>query len=99
MQASKNEYLNQLKKQYDDLNYRWNRERDRMEAKLQHESAEFNKEFEAKREEYRKFREEVREAIIKLETAGDNAWGDLKQGAQTSWDELMKAYDKAVKRF
>ena len=34
MTANKDEYLKQMKTQYDDLNYRWSRERDKFEADL-----------------------------------------------------------------
>ena len=39
MDSKKEEFLVQLKKKYDDLNYRWNIERNKLEAMAQHESA------------------------------------------------------------
>ncbi len=99
MTANKDEYLKQMKTQYDDLNYRWSRERDKFEAGLQHTSADARKEFEAKREEYRKFRSELKEKIVDLDVASDNAWEDLKDGAENSWKSLSKAFDKATSHF
>ena len=99
MPTNKDEYLNQMKKKYDELNYRWSRERDKFEAGLQHTSADARNEFEAKREEYRKFRSEVKEKIVDLDVASDNAWEDLKDGAENSWKSLSKAFDKAASHF
>ena len=99
MPTNKDEYLNQMKKQYDELNYRWSRERDKFEAGLQHTSADARNEFEAKREEYRKFRSELKEKIVDLDVASDNAWEDLKDGADNSWKKLSKAFDKAASHF
>ena len=99
MTANKDEYLNQMKKQVDELNYRWSRERDKFEADIQHERADIRKEFEAKREEYRQYRKELQEKIVDLDVASDNAWEDLKDGAEKSWKALSQAFDKAASHF
>ena len=99
MTEKKEEVLAQMKKQYDELNYRWSRERDTFEADLQHTSADSRKEYEVKREEFRKCRKDLKEKIIDLEVAGENAWEDIKAGAENSWDQLSKAFDKAASHF
>ena len=99
MPVKKDDFLEQLKKQYDELNYRWSRERDKFEADLQHESAEVRKEYEAKREEFRKFRKDLQEKIVDLDVASDNAWEDLKDGAESSWKEMTKSFDRAISHF
>jgi len=99
MAANKDEYLAQMKKQYDDLNYRWSRERNKFEAGLQHTGADARKEYEAKREEYRRFRKDLKEKIVDLDVASDNAWEDLKDGAENSWKALSQAFDKASSHF
>ncbi len=99
MTAKKDEFLNQMKKQYDALNYRWSRERDKFEADYQHLSADAKKEYEAKREEYRKLRSELKEKIVDLDVASDNAWDDLRDGAEKSWSALSKAFDNAASHF
>ena len=99
MTTKKDEYLNQMKKQYDELNYRWSRERDKFEAGLQNTSANAKREYEAKREAYRKFRSELKEKIVDLEVASDNAWFDLKDGVEDSWKSLSQAFDKAAAHF
>ena len=99
MTAQKDEFVEQMKKQYDELNYRWSRERDKFEAGFQHASADAQKEYEAKREEYRKLRGELKEKIVDLDVASDNAWEDLKDGAEKSWNSLSLAFDKAASHF
>jgi hypothetical protein len=99
MTQNKDDFMNQLKKQYDDLNYRWSRERDKFEAGLQHESAAVRKEYEAKREAYRKVRKELKEQIVELDVASDNAWEELKTGAENSWTALTDAFDRASAHF
>ena len=99
MATNKDGYIQQLKKQYDEINYRWSLERDKFEANLQNTEANARKEFEAKREEYRKFRSELKEKIVELDVASDNAWEDLKDGAEQSWNALSRAFDKATAHF
>lgn len=99
MGVNKDEVLAQIKKQYDDVNFRWSRERDKFEADMQHVSADSRKEYEEKREEFRKWRKDLKEKIIDLEVASDNAWDDLKDGAENSWKQLSTAFDKATANF
>ena len=99
MPSKKDDFLNQMKKQYDELNYRWSRERDKFEANLQHESADVRKKYEEAREEYRQFRNEMKEKIVDIEVASDNAWDDLKDGAEDAWSVMSKAFDKASAHF
>ena len=99
MTEQKEEYIEQIKKQYDELNYRWSRERDKFEANIQHGSADAKKRYEEARDEYRQFREEMKEKIGELEAAGDSAWDDLKDGAETAWNVMSKAFAKASSHF
>jgi len=99
MPDKKEEFLKQIKKKYDDLNYQWNIERNKIEAKLQHQGADATKIFEEKREELRKFRSEMKEKIVDLEVAGENAWEEVKEGAEDAWKVLSNAFDKATGHF
>jgi hypothetical protein len=99
MTGKKEEFLAQLKKKYDDLNYRWNIERNKLEAKAQHESADAIKIFEEKREALGKLRTEMKTKIIELEVASENAWDDVKDGAEEAWTSLANAFDKATSHF
>lgn len=99
MPGKKEDYLEQMKKQYDELNFQWSRKRDKFEANLQHESADARKQYEEAREDFRKYRKEMKEKITDLEAASDNAWDDVKDGAEDAWNVLSKAFDKASTHF
>ena len=99
MVTKKEEFLAQMKKQVDELNYRWSRERDKFEAGLQHASADAKKEYAVKREAYLKLRKDLKEKIVDLEVASENAWDDLKDGAEDAWKSLSTAFDKATSHF
>ena len=99
MTAKKDEFLDRLKKQADALNYRWSRERDKVEASLQHTSSEARKEYEAKRDKFCKLRDDLKAKMVDLDVASDNAWEDLKDGAEKSWSALSQAFDNAASHF
>lgn len=99
MAAKESDFVEQMKKQLDDLNYRWNIERNKLEAKAQHESAEAKKMFEKKRGELRKYRQEMKEKIKDLEVAGENAWDNVKDGAEDAWKVLAAAFEDAASHF
>ena len=95
----KDEVLEQMKKKFDELNYRWNIERNKLEAKAQHESADAKKLFEEKREALHQYQMQMKKKLKELDAAGENAWGDLKDGVEESWKALASAFDKATSHF
>lgn len=95
----KDELLEQMKKKFDDLNYRWNIERNKLEAKAQHETADVKMKFEEKREHLRQYQTQMKEKLKELDDAGENAWGDLKGGVEDAWKSLSTAFDKATSHF
>ena len=99
MAKEKDEFLDNLKKQYDELNYQWNVLRNKLEAKAQHKSAEARKKIETEVEDLAGLRKQMKSKIIDLEVAGENAWYDLKDGAETAWKSLSEAFKKAGSHF
>ncbi len=99
MSVNREDLLEQLKKKFDDLNYRWNIERNNLEANAQHASAEARKKFEEKQREFTIIRNDMKEKISALEVASENAWEDLKDGAEKTWNALSEAFDKASSHF
>lgn len=99
MTMKKDDFLEHVKKQYDDLHYRWSRERDKFEAGLQHVSDDVKKEYEEKREDYHKFRKDLKEKIVDIEVASENAWEDVKDKAEDTLQALTKAFEKASDHF
>lgn len=43
--------------------------------------------------------EEARTKLNELKTAGDEAWEDVKKGAEKAWAEIKIAYKDATSRF
>jgi len=41
----------------------------------------------------------LKEKIVDLDVASDNAWEELKDGAEKSWKSLSQAFDKAASHF
>ena len=99
MALSKDDFLKKMKEQYDDLNYRWNVERNKLEAKSQHLSAEARQKREKEWEELGRMRQRMKEKIIDLEVAGENAWDEFKDGAEDAWEDVRQGTEKAWKAF
>ncbi len=110
MTTNKDEFLKKMKKQYDELNYRWSIERNKLEAKTQKVTAEAKRTFDEEWENLGKLRKQMKEKIIDLEVAGENAWDDFKDGAGDAWEDvregterawsaLSEAFKKAASRF
>lgn len=95
----KEEFIKKMKKEFDDLNYRWNIERNKFEAKAQHLSADARKAFEEELAKLQKLRAEMKEKLIDVEVAGENAWSDVRDGTEKAWKALSKAFKKASTRF
>jgi len=95
----KEEFLKKIKQEFNDLNYRYSIERDKFEAKAQHLGAEARKTFEEEMAKLNKLRKETKEKIVDLEVAGENAWFEVKDGAEEAWTALSKAFKKASSHF
>ena len=95
----KEEFIKKMKQEFNDLNYRWNIERNKLEAKAQHLGAEARKTFDEEMEKLQKLRSEMKEKMVDLEVAGENAWYDVKEGTEKAWKALSKAFKKASTRF
>jgi len=110
MADNKDEFLAKMKQQFEELNQRWNSERRKFESKAKQSSAEARKKLEAEWEELGRLRKQMREKIIDIEVAGENAWDNFKEGAGDAWEDLRsgtesawgtlsEAFKKAVSRF
>ena len=99
MALSKDEFLKKMKQQYDELNYRWNVERSKLEAKTQHISAEARQKMEKEWEDLGQLRQRMKEKMIDLEVAGENAWDEFKDGAEDAWEDVRDGTEKAGKAF
>jgi hypothetical protein len=99
MALNKDEFLKKMKQQYDELNYRWNVERNKLEARTQHLSADARRKMEKEWEELGRMRQRLKEKIIDLEVAGENAWDEFKDGAEDAWEDVRGGTEKAWQAF
>ena len=95
----KEEFIQNMKQQMNDLNYRFSIERDKFEAKAQHLSTDAKIAFDDELKKLQKLQKEMKERIIDLEVAGENAWHEVKEGSEKAWKELSKAMKKASSHF
>ena len=96
---TRQEYADRLKKQFDDWNYKWSIERNKLEAKAQKAEAGVKAKVNQEIAEIQRRRDRVKEKIAQMNHAGDSAWHDLKEGVQASWNDLIEAVNKAMSRF
>lgn len=95
MAESHEAFLEKMKAQYAELNDRWKIERNKLEAKAQNASAEARQKFETEWAALDQLRSEMKEKIIDLEVAGENAWDDFKDGAEDAWGDVREGTEKA----
>lgn len=96
---NREEFIKKMKRQLDELNYHYSLERDKFEAKAQHLSADAKKTFEKELEKLQELRKVAKEKIVDLDVASENAWHDVKQGAEDAWKALSKAFKNASSHF
>ncbi len=110
MAKPQDEFLEKMKAQFEELNRKWISERRRLEEGIQHVSAEARKKYEAEWEALDQLRRQMKEKLIDLEVAGENAWddfkdgaddawGDVREGTETAWRALRDGFKKAASRF
>ena len=99
MTIDKDEVRKKLKEQYDDLNYKWNIERNNIESKIQHATSDVKKKYEKELEQLTELRGRMKEKLVDLDVAGENAWADVKEGTDAAWKDLSEAFKKAVSHF
>ncbi len=96
---TKETYLKKMKAKFDDLNYKWNIERNKLEAKAQHAKAEVKKKFEDQLKTLQERREKMSQKLDQIDAAGEEAWKDIKEGVDSAWQSLNEAIKKARSHF
>jgi hypothetical protein len=96
---TKDSYLKKMKAKFDDLNYKWNIERNKLEAKAQHAKIEVKKTFEEKLKTLQERQEKMRQKLDQIDNAGEDAWSDIKEGVDSAWQALNEAIKKARSHF
>ena len=96
---TKDSYLKKMKAKFDDLNYKWNLERNKLEAKAQHAKVEVKKKFEEKLKTLHERRENMSQKLYQIDNASEEAWKDIKEGVDSAWQSLNEAIKKALSHF
>jgi len=96
---TKDSYLKKIKAEFDDLNYKWNIERNKIEAKAQHAKVEVKKKYEEKLKTLEKKREKMSQKLDQIDVASEDAWRDIKEGVDNAWQSLNEAIKKARSHF
>jgi hypothetical protein len=95
----KEEFIKELKQKVNELNYRYSIERNKFESKAQHLGAEARKTYEEEAEKLRRLSKQMKARLVDLDVAGENAWHDVKEGAEDAWKAFNTAIKKASSRF
>ena len=96
---TKDFYLKKMKAELDDLNYKWNIERNKIEAKAQHAKVEVKQKYEEKLKTLEKKREKMSQKLDQIDVASEDAWRDIKEGVDNAWQSLNEAIKKARSHF
>jgi len=96
---TKDSYSKKMKAKFDDLNYKWNVERNKLEAKAQYAKLEAKKKFEEQLKTLQEKREKMGQKLELIDSASEDAWKDIKEGADKAWKSLNEAIKKARSHF
>jgi len=91
----KDAYMQKIEAQMEELRA----EVDRMKAKAEKADADAKLEYKEQIEELRAKEHAAQEKLMELKNAGEDAWEDLKAGAEIATDSLGKAIKSASSRF
>ena len=93
--AAREVYIDKLKARLD----LWNAELGRIESKAHAAQADVRIELERIADELHRKRDEAGKRMRKLERSREDAWEDLKGGAESAFVKLGEAFERARQRF
>jgi chromosome segregation ATPase len=93
--TTRKEYVEQLKNKLDE----WNAELGKWEEKARGAKKDLTIDYEMKLEDLRKKREEAAAKLKEVQASSEEAWRDLKAGADSAWAAMREAFDKAKTHF
>jgi chromosome segregation ATPase len=93
--ATKEAYQKKLEAQLKE----WDAKLDQLSAKAQKATADARITYENDLESLKSKRAAAHQTLVDLGKRSENAWEDMKDGAEKIWDELSKAMEKLAARF
>lgn len=91
----KQDYIDQLESRIADLNARL--EKLQLQAKLA--EMEYRDDVQSQIDRFEARRDELAGTLDKLRKAGEDAWGELREGAEQAFNSMKDALQKAKSRF
>ncbi|XSG84548.1 MAG: hypothetical protein ACPW60_12535 [Methylohalobius sp. ZOD2] len=93
--SERDAYVQKMKAKLDE----WNAELDKLSAKAEAAEADAKLEYQDQIDELEKLRNQARQKLGEVESASDDAWEDVRQGAEAALNEMNNAISNALKRF
>ena len=88
-------YLERLKAQLDE----WDKDIEGLDRETSKADTKTKIKYEEQIKDLRQNVEEAQQTLTKIRDGSDNAWEDLKQGAETIWDVYKNSFKKAKSEF
>jgi len=93
--TTRDEYVEKLKAELD----RWNSQMAIWETKTRDAQSEAKHEYETQLERLRAHRDQALNELKRVQNASLEAWQDLARGAESAWQAMREAFDKARSHF
>jgi len=93
--ATKEAYQRKLEAQLDE----WDAKLDLLSAKARNATADARISYETELDRLQSRRAAARQKLEELGKRSEDAWEDLKDGAEKAWDEMGKAIERLASRF
>jgi len=88
---NRDDYVKNLKSKLD----QWNADLDTLEDKARGAAEDAKAAYRGRIDDARKRRDEARQKLTEIESAGEDAWEELKKGTEDAWDRLADGVKKA----
>jgi uncharacterized coiled-coil DUF342 family protein len=92
---TKEAYIQKLHAKIDE----WNADIDRLKAKADQVEADSKIEYQKQLQALKSKRDEIEKKVSEISRSGENAWEDLKAGADLAWEAMSEAIKSATTRF
>ena len=92
---TKEAYIQKLHAKIDE----WNADIDRLKAKADQVEADSKIEYQKQMQTLKSKRDEIEKKVSEISRSGENAWEDLKAGADLAWEAMSEAIKSATTRF
>jgi uncharacterized protein YhaN len=92
---NREEYQGKMESQFSE----WGKEIDNLKDRADRAAADTRQGYYDEIEALRAKQASMRAKLQELKTSGDDAWGDLKEGLDRSWNQVKDSFNKAAARF